>query len=223
MIAIRDEIRRVETGEWTHDESPLAAAPHPAEDVVAGDWDHAYSRETAAFPLGGRARRQVLAAGQPDRRRVRRPQRRVLVRADRGLCGPVGTSLTTRDAGPHPGVVEHRLLRRARASTPAAPPAEIDNRYRELAKSLHPDRNADPADQERFKQVSAAYSALKDPAPARPTTSSGPGWPRGASTPRRRRPRRRRPARRRPPGAAPDAPDPPADAGLAAGDPGRAC
>ena len=45
----------------------------------------------------------------------------------------------------------------------AAPAAEIDNRYRELAKSLHPDRNADPADQERFKQVSAAYSALKDP------------------------------------------------------------
>jgi len=44
-----------------------------------------------------------------------------------------------------------------------ASPATIDNRYRELAKSLHPDRNADPADQERFKQVSAAYSALKDP------------------------------------------------------------
>jgi hypothetical protein len=42
-------------------------------------------------------------------------------------------------------------------------PAELDVRYRELAKSLHPDRNADPADQERFKQVSAAYSALKDP------------------------------------------------------------
>ena len=46
---------------------------------------------------------------------------------------------------------------------PTAPPTEIDNRYRELAKSLHPDRNADPDDQERFKQVSAAYTALKDP------------------------------------------------------------
>ena len=46
---------------------------------------------------------------------------------------------------------------------PTAPPAEIDNRYRDLAKSLHPDRNADPEDQERFKQVSAAYTALKDP------------------------------------------------------------
>src|SRR4051795_8502762 len=46
---------------------------------------------------------------------------------------------------------------------PSSPPVEIDARYRELAKSLHPDRNADTEDQERFKQVSAAYSALKDP------------------------------------------------------------
>ena len=116
MIAIRDEIRRVETGEWTHDASPLASAPHPAEDVVADDWAHPYGRETAAFPLGA-VGRQVLAAGEPDRRRVRRPQRRVLVRADRGLHGPVGRltpwTESPYDAGTHPGVVEHRLLRGA--------------------------------------------------------------------------------------------------------------
>jgi len=46
---------------------------------------------------------------------------------------------------------------------PVASVSEIDAQYRELAKALHPDRNADPADQERFKQISAAYAALKDP------------------------------------------------------------
>jgi glycine dehydrogenase len=51
MFALRDEIRRVESGEWTHDASPLAAAPHPAADVVGGEWDHVYSRELAAFPI----------------------------------------------------------------------------------------------------------------------------------------------------------------------------
>ena len=47
---------------------------------------------------------------------------------------------------------------------PVASPSEIDAQYRELAKALHPDRNADPIDQERFKRISAAYTALKDPA-----------------------------------------------------------
>jgi glycine dehydrogenase len=52
MIAIRGEIARIEQGEWDHDASPLAAAPHPAADVVADGWDRAYSRETAAYPGG---------------------------------------------------------------------------------------------------------------------------------------------------------------------------
>ena len=46
---------------------------------------------------------------------------------------------------------------------PGAAPAEVDARYRELAKELHPDRNANPYDQERFKRISVAYTALKDP------------------------------------------------------------
>jgi glycine dehydrogenase len=52
MIAIRDEIRAVERGEWAVDDSPLRHAPHPAADVVVDDWVHAYSREQAAFPGG---------------------------------------------------------------------------------------------------------------------------------------------------------------------------
>ncbi len=48
MIAIRDEIRRVEQGEWTRETSPLAGAPHPAVDLLADTWDRAYTRAEAA-------------------------------------------------------------------------------------------------------------------------------------------------------------------------------
>jgi glycine dehydrogenase len=51
MIAIRDEIRRVEVGEWSADASPLRGAPHPAEDVIADDWSRPYARELAAYPI----------------------------------------------------------------------------------------------------------------------------------------------------------------------------
>jgi glycine dehydrogenase len=53
MIAIRDEIRRVEAGEWDIAESPLRRAPHTAADVAADDWDRPYGRELAAFPAPG--------------------------------------------------------------------------------------------------------------------------------------------------------------------------
>ncbi|MFZ4584995.1 MAG: aminomethyl-transferring glycine dehydrogenase [Acidimicrobiia bacterium] len=51
MIAIRDEIRAVERGEISVDDSALRQAPHPAADVVADRWERAYSRESAAYPL----------------------------------------------------------------------------------------------------------------------------------------------------------------------------
>jgi len=52
MIAIRDEIRAVEAGEWAVDDSPLRHAPHAAADVVSDAWAHAYTREQAAYPAG---------------------------------------------------------------------------------------------------------------------------------------------------------------------------
>ncbi len=51
MIAIRGEIDRVGSGEWSVDDNPLRGAPHTTECLV-GEWDHPYSRETAVFPNG---------------------------------------------------------------------------------------------------------------------------------------------------------------------------
>ncbi len=51
MIAIREEIRAIENDEIAHEDSPLAHAPHTAEIVLADEWDRAYSREQAAYPL----------------------------------------------------------------------------------------------------------------------------------------------------------------------------
>jgi glycine dehydrogenase len=53
MIAIRDEIGRVASGEWPLADSPLRHAPHTAEDLLVGDWDRPYSRERAAYPVPG--------------------------------------------------------------------------------------------------------------------------------------------------------------------------
>jgi glycine dehydrogenase len=50
MIGIREEIARVETGEWGEEESPLRQAPHTAVDVASDSWNRAYSRDLAAFP-----------------------------------------------------------------------------------------------------------------------------------------------------------------------------
>ncbi|WP_037604356.1 aminomethyl-transferring glycine dehydrogenase [Streptacidiphilus rugosus] len=51
MIAIRAEIDRVGSGEWPAEDNPLHNAPHTAA-ALAGDWDHAYTREQAVFPAG---------------------------------------------------------------------------------------------------------------------------------------------------------------------------
>jgi glycine dehydrogenase len=53
MIAIRQEIARVAAGDYDREDNPLANAPHTAPMLVAADWKHPYSREEAAYPLGG--------------------------------------------------------------------------------------------------------------------------------------------------------------------------
>ncbi|MDP2261674.1 MAG: aminomethyl-transferring glycine dehydrogenase [Hydrogenophaga sp.] len=52
MIAIRNEIRRIEQGEWPQDDNPLKNAPHTAASVLTSEWTHPYSRELAAASCG---------------------------------------------------------------------------------------------------------------------------------------------------------------------------
>ncbi|UGY94808.1 aminomethyl-transferring glycine dehydrogenase [Streptomyces gobiensis] len=54
MIAIRAEIEKVGTGEWSTENNPLRGAPHTAAQL-AGEWDRPYSRAEAAFPAGAAA------------------------------------------------------------------------------------------------------------------------------------------------------------------------
>ena len=51
MIAIRSEIDQIEQGKLDKVNNQLKNAPHTSEVVTANEWDHPYSRQTAAFPL----------------------------------------------------------------------------------------------------------------------------------------------------------------------------
>ncbi len=52
MISIRREIREIEAGELTVEESPLRFAPHTTHDLLTVNWDRKYPREVAAYPEG---------------------------------------------------------------------------------------------------------------------------------------------------------------------------
>jgi glycine dehydrogenase len=51
LLAIREEIRAVENGEISSEDSPLRHAPHTVEDLVA-EWTRKYPREQGCFPPG---------------------------------------------------------------------------------------------------------------------------------------------------------------------------
>ena len=59
MIAIRGEIDKVAAGLWSGEDNPLRGAPHTAECLLVRDWDHPYTREEAAYPLGKKFRPKV--------------------------------------------------------------------------------------------------------------------------------------------------------------------
>lgn len=51
MLQIREEIREVASGVADKSDNVLKMAPHTVAEVSASEWNHAYSREKAAFPL----------------------------------------------------------------------------------------------------------------------------------------------------------------------------
>ncbi|MFN3297537.1 aminomethyl-transferring glycine dehydrogenase [Caldimonas sp.] len=58
MLAIREEIAKVERGEWPREDNPLKNAPHTAESLLKAEWNHAYTREEAAYPLASLRRQK---------------------------------------------------------------------------------------------------------------------------------------------------------------------
>ncbi|MGZ3797446.1 MAG: aminomethyl-transferring glycine dehydrogenase [Pseudobdellovibrionaceae bacterium] len=51
MVAIRQEIKAVESGAMNIKDNPLVNSPHTVDSLLKAEWSHAYSREQAAFPL----------------------------------------------------------------------------------------------------------------------------------------------------------------------------
>ena len=83
MIAIRDEIRQIESGAWPKDDNPLKNAPHTAHSLVSETWEHPYPRALAAYPVAAlRSNKYWASVGRVDN-----------VYGDRNLfcsCLPVG-------------------------------------------------------------------------------------------------------------------------------------
>ncbi|WP_283131953.1 aminomethyl-transferring glycine dehydrogenase [Enterovibrio norvegicus] len=50
MIAIREEVAKVQDGEWPLENNPLVNAPHTQSDLMSDVWERPYTRELACFP-----------------------------------------------------------------------------------------------------------------------------------------------------------------------------
>jgi glycine dehydrogenase len=67
MIAIREEIREIETGAIDRHCNLLKNAPHTAADLLRAEWDRPYSREQAAYPTAWtRTHKFWAAVGRVD-------------------------------------------------------------------------------------------------------------------------------------------------------------
>lgn len=71
MIAIREEIREIESGKVARENNVLKNAPHTQEVLLADKWDRPYSRQQAAYPVPSLRKRKfwptVSRVGEFDR------------------------------------------------------------------------------------------------------------------------------------------------------------
>jgi glycine dehydrogenase len=51
MVCIRQEIAKVESGEWDATDNPLHHAPHTLADMIDDNWTRGYSRQLGAYPV----------------------------------------------------------------------------------------------------------------------------------------------------------------------------
>lgn len=51
LLQIREEVSAVESGDADAEDNVLKNAPHTVAEIMADEWNHQYSRESAAFPL----------------------------------------------------------------------------------------------------------------------------------------------------------------------------
>jgi glycine dehydrogenase len=66
MIAIKGEIDAIAQGKYTHENSPLANAPHTAHSISSDNWDKPYSRDVAAYPMGYNPSKYWASVGRVD-------------------------------------------------------------------------------------------------------------------------------------------------------------
>ena len=139
MIAIRAEIDRGRRRRVAGRRQPAAQRPPHGRRTSPASGTHPYTREEAAYPSAGTRRGEVLAAGPPHRRRLRRPQPRLLLPAAQRLRGLIARRRSARSTSPLGDSVdgfgrrrgdERRLdhlgghrARRARRSATASPMA----------------------------------------------------------------------------------------------------
>ena len=51
LLSIREEIAKIERGEWDKVNNPIKNAPHTQAVCISSDWNRPYPREAAAYPI----------------------------------------------------------------------------------------------------------------------------------------------------------------------------